>query len=285
MTTVREHYDDLLAEHYSRMFGDFETKVAEQRALLERLGVKSPLPGALAVDLGCGSGFQSIALARLGYRVLAIDFSRRLLDELTDRTRGLPVRAVAGDIRDVARLVPDGLALALCMGDTLVHLEREADIDRVFQGVATRLVVGGRFVLSFRDLSGELRDLDRAIPVGAWDDLVMTCFLEYETSTVKVHDLIWVRQPDGWRLRKGMYRKLRLAPDRVAARLKAAGFAVERHDAPGGMIALVGVLATRRPARQRRHGRMSSGRGNASGGAKTARYPSAGARSKKSTSR
>jgi SAM-dependent methyltransferase len=284
-STVRDHYDGLLAEHYSRMFGDFEAKVAEQRALLERLGVMAPAPGALAVDLGCGSGFQSVALARLGFRVRAIDVSRRLLDELTERARGLAVEAIAGDIRDVARLVPAGVELALCMGDTLAHLEREAELDRLFHGVAGRLVAGGRLVLSFRDLSGELRDADRAIPLGAWDDLVMTCFLEYEASTVKVHDLIWARQPDGWRLRKSMYRKLRLAPDRVAARLRAAGFAVERHDAPGGMIALVGVLGTPRVARQRRHGRMSSGRGNVSGGAKTARYPSAGARSRKSTSR
>jgi len=285
MTTVREHYDALLAEHYSRMFGDFEVKAAEQGALLERLGVTAASPGALAVDLGCGSGFQSVALARLGYRVLAVDFSRRLLDELTARTRGLAVEAVAGDIRDVARLAPQGITLAVCMGDTLSHLEHEADLDRVFQGVARRLVVGGRLVLSFRDLSGELRDLDRVIPVGAWDDLVMTCFLEYEDASVKVHDLVWVRQPDGWRLRKGMYRKLRLAPARVAERMIAAGFAVERLDAPGGLVALVGVLGPQRPARQREHGRMSSGRGNASDGAKTARYPSAGARSKKSTSR
>lgn len=285
MSTVRDHYDALLAEHYSRMFGDFETKVAEQRALLERLGVTAPPRGGRAVDLGCGTGFQSIALARLGFRVLAIDFSQRLLAELTDRTQGLAVEAIAADIRDVAHVVPAGVELAVCMGDTLSHLEREADLDRVFQGVAGRLVVGGRIVLSFRDLSGELRDLDRAIPVGAWDDLVMTCFLEYEATTVKVHDLIWVRQPDGWRLRKGMYHKLRLAPARVAARLRDAGFAVERHDAPGGMVVLVGVLGSRRPTRQRRHGRMSSGRGSASGGAKTARYPSAGARSKKSTSR
>jgi hypothetical protein len=168
------------------------------------------------------------------------------------------------------------------MGDTLAHLEREADLDRVFQGVAGRLVAAGRLVLSFRDLSVELRDLHRVIPLGAWDDLVMTCFLEYEPSTVKVHDLIWVRQSDGWRFRKGVYRKLRLAPARVTARLIAAGFTVERHEAPGGMVALVGVLGPR-PARQRRHGRTSSGRGNVSGGAKTARYPSAGSRSKKST--
>src|SRR5207245_2062060 len=101
---------------------------------------------------------------------------------------------------------------------------------------------GARLVLTVRALSGELRDLERVVPLGAWDDLVMTCFLEYEASTVKVHDLIWVRQPDGWRFRKGVYRKLRLAPARVTARLAAAGFAVERHEAPAGMVALVGVL-------------------------------------------
>src|SRR5262245_42309799 len=283
MTTVRDHYDGLLAKHYSRMFGDFEAKVAEQRALLERLGVTAPAPGAPAVDLGSGSGFQSVALARLGYRVLAVDFSRRLLDELADRTRGLAVEAIAGDIRDVARLASPNIELAVCMGDPLAHLERQVDVDAVFQGVASRLVANGRLVLTFRDLSAERRDLDRVVPLGAWDDLVMTCFLEYEASTVKVHDLVWVRQPEGWRLRKGMYRKLRLAPARVAARLRAAGFAVERHAAPGGMVALVGVLVGERRGRQRRHGRMSSGRGNASGGTKTARYPSAGARSTKST--
>jgi len=283
MTTVREHYETLLAEHYSRMFGDFESKVVEQRTLLERLGVTAPSSSGLAVDLGCGSGFQSIALGRLGFRVRAIDFSQRLLRELTDRARGLPVEATAGDIRDVARLAPADVEVAVCMGDTLSHLEREADLDRVFRGVASRLVAGGRLVLSFRDLGGELRDLDRALPLGAWDDLVMTCFLEYEAATVKVHDLIWVRQPDGWRFRKGVYRKLRLAPARVAARLSAAGFTVERHEAPSGMVALVGVLARPCSARQRPHGRMSSGRGKVSGGAKTARYPSAGTRGKKST--
>jgi SAM-dependent methyltransferase len=269
MATVREHYDTLLAEHYSRLFGDFEAKVDEQRWLLERLGVTARPRQGLALDLGCGSGFQTVALARLGFRVLAIDWSRRLLAELRDRTRGLPVDAIAGDIRDVARLVPAGIDVAVCMGDTLSHLERETDLARMFAGVARGLVVGGRLVLTFRDLSGELRGLDRVIPLHASDDLIATCFLEYEPSTVKVHDLIWVKQPAGWRLEKGVYRKLRLAPRRVAARLEAAGFAVERREAPAGMVALVAVLT--RPPRHRRHGRMASGRGSTSGGAKTAR--------------
>lgn len=241
MASVRDHYDTVLAEHYSRMFGDFEAKVAEQRALLERLGVTVGQDAATAVDLGSGSGFQSVALARLGFRVLAIDFSQRLLTELRERARDLPVQTIAGDIRDVARLVPTAVGLVVCMGDTLSHLESEADLERVFDGVAARLAVGGRLVLTFRDLSTELGDLDRVIPLHASDGLVMTCFLEYEPGTVKVHDLIWARQPDGWHFRKGVYRKLRLAPHAVTTRLERAGFAVQRHQAPAGMIALVGI--------------------------------------------
>src|SRR5262245_4427811 len=144
MLSVREHYDTVLAEHYSRMFGDYEAKVAEQRVLLERLGVTVDDGAATAVDLGCGSGFQSIALARLGFQVLAIDFSQRLLAELKERARDLPVRAIPGDIRDVERLVPTAVGLVVCMGDTVAHLESEADLMRVFNGVAARLAVGGR---------------------------------------------------------------------------------------------------------------------------------------------
>jgi hypothetical protein len=127
------------------------------------------------------------------------------------------------------------------MGDTLSHLEHEDDLARVFDGVAARLAPGGRLILTFRDLSRDLRELDRFLPLHAGDDLVMACFLEYEPATVKVHDLVWERLADGWRFRKSVYRKLRLDPDRVTARLERAGFSVERGAAPSGMLAVVGV--------------------------------------------
>jgi SAM-dependent methyltransferase len=239
--SVRHHYEDVLGAHYSRMFGDFEAKVAEQQALLAWLGVTGPTGTGLAVDLGCGSGFQSISLTRLGYRVLAIDFSERLLAELRDRARKLPIEAIAGDIRDVARLVPSGVELVVCMGDTLSHLECETDVERLLQDVAGRLAPAGRVVLTIRDLGGELRDLERAIPVCARDDLVVTCFLEYEPTTVKVHDLVWFRQADGWHFVKGVYRKLRLSIEAAIRHLERSGLTVERHPAPGGLIALVGT--------------------------------------------
>lgn len=239
MPSAREHYDTLLAEHYTWMIGDLAAGIAAQQALLERLDI-APAGSGLAIDLGCGPGLQSIALARLGFRVLAIDFSERLLAELRAHTGGLPIETVEGDIRDVAALAPGGVEVAVCMGDTLAHLERAADVDRLFAAVRGRLQPGGRLVLTFRDLAVEPGDADRIIPLRAGDDRIMACVLEYEPTTVKVHDLVWVRQPDGWTLHTSCYRKLRLAADDVAARLAAAGFTVARDAAPRGMVALVG---------------------------------------------
>src|ERR1700692_3864627 len=96
MSTVNEHYERLLSQHYTWMFGvSFEDRVTEQKSFLSR--TLAPLhytpEAALAVDLGCGSGFQTIALAQLGFSpVIAVDTSAELLDELRFHVGDLPVR-------------------------------------------------------------------------------------------------------------------------------------------------------------------------------------------------
>lgn len=243
MATASRHYEDLLAERYTWMFGDFAAKVDADQATLSRLGVV-PRGAARAVDLGCGSGFQSVALARLGFRVTAVDLSTALLAELAGRRGDLPIDLVEGDIRAVADLAAPGTDAIVCMGDTLTHLECREDVEAVLTGAFARLAPGAPLCLSFRDLTGELRDLDRFLPVRSDGDAILTCFLEYEPGTVKVHDLLHVREGSGWTLRKSFYRKLRLAPDWVVERLVAIGFDVEHREATRGLV----TLLARRPA-------------------------------------
>lgn len=238
VASVADHYDRLLAEHYTWMSGDFAEKVSEQRALLSSLGL--PRSGSRrALDLGSGPGFQSIALAELGYEVTALDTSRKLLAELTDRKGSLPITAVEADIAAGLPMIEPGVEVALCMGDTLTHLSSKDDVLRLFTEVHRLLAPGGRLVLGFRDLTAELRGTDRFIPVRSDSHRIMTCFLEYEPETVVVHDLIHVRDGEDWVLRKSSYRKLRLDPDWVAARLTACGFAVQRADPIGRMSVIV----------------------------------------------
>lgn len=237
------HYETLLARHYTWMFGvPFADKVAEQRALLEGFGV-APRAGGVAVDLGCGSGFQAVALADMGFlRVLAVDSSATLLAELNTRREQRPIELVEADLRALPSLVVAGGADAVvCMGDTLTHLERREDVSRLFRDIAAALAPGGICVLTWRDLSAELTGTDRFIQVATDADRVMTCFLEYEPETVVVHDLIHVRDGGTWTLYKSSYRKLRLPAAWVAQELADAGFRVTHNGLAGRLSAIVAV--------------------------------------------
>jgi SAM-dependent methyltransferase len=240
MNDAIRHYDELLAEHYSWMVGvPFEEKAAEQKALLMELGLHDG-KGGTAVDLGSGPGYQSAALADLNYgRVIAIDTSQTLLDELAALKGARPIEPVFGDMCRFADHVATGSANAIvCMGDALTHLETHKDLSGLLAMAFTALAPGGRLVLTFRDMSEALSGLDRFIPVQSDADRVMVCFLEYEPETVVVHDLIHSRTADGWTMRKSSYRKLRVSSDQLVRQLKDLGFEIDIDRMAGRMWAI-----------------------------------------------
>jgi SAM-dependent methyltransferase len=198
--------------------------VERETARLHRAGVGPAGRGAVALDLGAGSGVHSVALAKLGYEVVAVDLSPTLLAELEERRRHLPIRCVEADFTALPSDVPTDAAVVTCMGDTLLHLPSEGAVRDALRAAHERLEPGGRFVASFRDLTGELTGTDRFIDVRSEPDRIFTCFLEYAPDRVTVHDLVHVRDGAGWRLRKSAYEKLRLAPRWVEHALREAGF-------------------------------------------------------------
>src|SRR6266550_3220848 len=124
MSEVQDHYSNLLAKHYTWMFGtSFATKVAEQRAILE--DALKPIADSsgrgLAVDLGSGPGFQTFALSEMGYSpVLAVDTSTSLLDELRSHQGNLPVQTIYSDLLKLSEFVSPATAqVIVCMGDTI----------------------------------------------------------------------------------------------------------------------------------------------------------------------
>jgi len=240
MSDVAKHYETLLARHYSWMVGAvFDAKVAEQQVLLEELGVRGG--GGLAIDLGCGPGYQAVALARLGFSpVRAVDGSETLLNELAGHAQGLTIERVRADIRALKEFsTPETASAIVCMGDTLTHLQSLEDVSQLLADVHQALKPGGILALTFRDLSIERNGLDRFLPVRADADQIMTCMLEFESDHVVVNDLIYVRQGASWSLNKSSYRKVRLGVDDVLADLQFLGFKVRvNKPLPNGMQAL-----------------------------------------------
>jgi SAM-dependent methyltransferase len=231
MASVKEHYEGHLAGYYSWLYGGFELKVSENRRFFQDHHIR-PEHSGLAVDLGAGSGFQSVPLAELGFKVTAIDLSQKLLDELKKNAKGLMIDLIRDDLLNFVNHCTDNIELCVCMGDTLTHLNTRQDVQSLASRVYNTLEARGHFTF-------ELKELERFIPVRSDDKTIFTCFLEYETNHVKVHDLIYERMNRQWKLKKSYFRKLRLSPRWTKNILLAVGFKIEIYDVYNGMVNII----------------------------------------------
>jgi SAM-dependent methyltransferase len=246
MAEAEEHYARLLAEHYTWMScgGDYEAKIAENCGFFASKGFGNPRLGGRVLDLGCGSGFQSLALAQLGFKVLGIDSSPTLLDELRARGNAQDVTTVQGDMRDRRLYEARGpFEVAVCMGDSLVHLRSVEEVAQLIRDVRQSLEKDGWLILGFRDLTAELRGIDRVIPVRSDDGRIMATFLEYTETHVQVHDMLFVREGVEWKMLKSAYPKLRIGAEQVLEMLKATGFKNLQHEQARGFSTILSQAA------------------------------------------
>lgn len=132
-----------------------------------------------------------------------------------------------------------GIELATCMGDVLTHLESFDKVVALFMKVYESLEPGGRFVITFRDLTYTLKGIDRIIPFQSDEQKIMTTFLEYQGDYVNVHDIIYIRIESGWRLKKGVYKKLRIGTDQAQNFLKDAGFKIDYCGDENGFVRII----------------------------------------------
>ena len=241
MATVADHYKTHLAPVYLWMLGGFDAAVSRGMSEIETV-FPNLSSGITAVDLGAGFGMHAIPLARRGCSVIAVDTSAFLLEVLRSYAETLPIKAVEDDLLSFQRHLDSKAHLILCMGDTLTHLPDPPSVEKLFSRVAESLRPNGKFIATFRDYTSPLVGYGRFIPVKSDADRIMTCFLEYATDYVNVHDLLHERDGSTWRLRVSAYRKLRLSPEWVSEALQTSGLSVRVEPGLGGMVR---VVATR----------------------------------------
>ncbi len=151
----REHYADaaLYDYEYRRRRADvtFYRELAREH------------PGPI-LELGAGSGRVTVALARDGHDVVAIDQSPAMLARLRSRVEALPpatkarVKIVPGDLRSLA--VPGTVGLVLAAVNTLEHLYTRGEVAACFACVDKQLSPGGTFAFDVQlpDLAWLARD-------------------------------------------------------------------------------------------------------------------------------
>lgn len=222
---AKDHYDNHLANFYSWMIGDFETRANEQYSFFQSHGIL-PKENRAAVDLGCGNGIQSIALARLGFDVIAIDFNKTLLSELQLHKDKYSISTFELDMMNFKEKVKTPVEVITCMGDTISHLSSMEDIDEIVSRMHSILASSGKIVLSFRDYSTAICGESRFIPVKSDENRILTCFLEYFDDNVNVTDLLHEKENDKWVQIVSSYQKVRISDEKIKRILSEHGFSV-----------------------------------------------------------
>ncbi|NHF61620.1 class I SAM-dependent methyltransferase [Flavobacteriaceae bacterium TP-CH-4] len=223
---VKEHYEKHLADFYSWMLGDLEPKSTEFQNLLSSNGVE-PKTTKNAIDLGAGNGIQSIALKRLGFEVVAVDFNEQLLKELKANPNAKGVKTKLLDITQVRELESLKPELIICCGDTITHLDSKERIEKLISDCTKILTDNGHLILTFRNYTSELSDQQRFIPVKSTNDRILTCILEYEPEKVKVTDLLYEKSNGQWNQKVSSYQKVRIEPKEVVQILEENGMSIK----------------------------------------------------------
>lgn len=223
MATATEHYEKLLSGVYSWMLGGHDAGIERNARFFEQHAV-TPRGSRVAIDLGAGCGFQSIPLARSGFDVTAIDTDAGLLEELRRHDAGRTIRTVVGDLMRFSEYVDAPAEIVVCMTDTVLHLESTDRVSDLAARVFAALEPGGRFIVTFRDLTTTIEGIGRFIPVRSDASRILTCFLEYEAERVRVHDLLYERIAADWQFSASAYYKLRIDPTAFRATLLDSGF-------------------------------------------------------------
>lgn len=186
---------DYFDETFISVYRDFLTPERTEREVQGLLEMVPLPPGGDVLDLACGWGRHSIALARAGYRVTGLDLSGTLLARARKRAAAAKVRAefVRGDMREVPWRGAFDAVLSLY--SSLGYSLSDDDDLRVLRGAADALRPDGVFVMEtmHRDhIVGDYASRDW------WEtDDGMTVWVEREFDAVDGVSREWTRWSKG----------------------------------------------------------------------------------------
>ncbi|MBX3084120.1 MAG: class I SAM-dependent methyltransferase [Anaerolineae bacterium] len=159
-------YYDSIANQYHLFYRDWEAAMQREGSLLRRTFRDQKIVKVL--DASCGTGTQSIALARLDYEVTAADPNHSMLLHAQENARKFKVADditfVNAHFLNLPRVVVGPFDAVITKGNSLPHLLTDADLMLALRNFYHLLRPGGMVVIGIRDYDFMLEDRPRFVP-------------------------------------------------------------------------------------------------------------------------
>ncbi|MEQ8789004.1 MAG: class I SAM-dependent methyltransferase [Pirellulaceae bacterium] len=165
-----------IADDYDAYFAENKLFEFDEQVLVRHLGKPSTDRNVVVADLGCGTGRALVPLARRGFRGLAVDLSRHMLEVVREKAdvENLPIDCVRANLVTLDCLADDSVDHAICLFSTLGMIRGRENRRRVLSNARRIVRGGGRFVLHVHNYWYNLYD-----PGGPWwllKNLARSCF-------------------------------------------------------------------------------------------------------------
>ncbi|CAM5702008.1 class I SAM-dependent methyltransferase [Mycolicibacterium aubagnense] len=143
VTLTRDGYDRSAAHYVARFQRHLDDRPVD-RAMIGAFAALAH-PGASVVDVGCGTGVSTAALAAAGLDVTGIDLSPSMIAQARRHNPGLSFRV--GSMLDLD--VADGSVGGLCAWYSIIHVP-DTHLSAVFAEFHRVLAPGGVVLLAFQ---------------------------------------------------------------------------------------------------------------------------------------
>ncbi|MBP1715252.1 MAG: putative methyltransferase [Deltaproteobacteria bacterium] len=146
------------------------------------------------LDMACGTGWHSIALAQKGYLTAGCDISSAMIHRARQNAAESGV-GVLFEVADFSQLgkIPGAFDFLLCLGNSLPHVLSESALREAFQKMKSKIKRGGGIIIHNLNYDLRLKKQPRFFAAEGNAEVLVWRFADYGTEFLTFHTALFER--------------------------------------------------------------------------------------------